>query len=213
LVTCAGTGKAPTCVLHHAKPWDYTKPVLPCARTPFAPPTVNPQPPSRIREYRHPGSPSFTGDPPWPHVPRLLPPPAACTGTTAPCCALRPCAWPSRPMQPAPRRSHRLRQRQASARSPASASASSPSATAAQRHRSSATGGCTANARACTTQEPVPDTPGRPEKDSVEPSGKKTPRPGPISRKPAKAAPPLESGRQKHGRRLQETHPHSWPKA
>jgi hypothetical protein len=25
LVTCAGTGKAPTCVLHHAKPWDYNK--------------------------------------------------------------------------------------------------------------------------------------------------------------------------------------------
>ena len=38
MVTCAGTGKAPTCVLHHAKPWDYNKRALSSVHTCFVAP-------------------------------------------------------------------------------------------------------------------------------------------------------------------------------
>ncbi len=38
MVTCAGTGKAPTCVLHHAKPWDYNKRALSSIHTCFVAP-------------------------------------------------------------------------------------------------------------------------------------------------------------------------------
>ena len=97
---------------------------------------------------------------PWQCV--LHPPqqPGTHIGSNAPCCAWsRPFAWPCRPKRPLTAPTHR-RRKAPSAKRADSGSVFQPSAAVPRNRPSNATSGFTANARAGTTPEHAPDTPG-----------------------------------------------------
>lgn len=173
MVTCAGTGKAPTCVLHHAKPWDYNKHARTGIHTCFAPFATSACWPPRIPQSpRHRHAVTKHGyvvrrhsihqgrATPWQCVFHSFHRPDKRSGGNAPCSAWsRPWAWPClprlRPIAP----THRL-PKAPSAKRAGSGSGCRRSAAAQTSRPSNATSGFTANARAGTTPEHAPDTPG-----------------------------------------------------
>jgi len=167
LVTCAGTGKAPTCVLHHAKPWDYNKRALSSIHTCFvAPhragrqPAQNAAKPADIHRSREGNTMatrfSFTTATWRAHRQQCT---LLCL-VAALCLAL--------PAQASPDRSDTSDQprKAPSAKKADSGSVFQPSAAAPRNRPNNATSGCTANARAGTTPGHAPDIPGRHPADS-----------------------------------------------